>query len=181
MFPHPRTVPMLILGQLPNFRGHVRLARDQISELVLFGQLIKMCSRDSLSALQWVHFARCSYVGIFDQYSPILCAPCMALYRNCLVLRDISLCLLFSQMLASVSRCPVISCIANLVTSRLFVVFCLGIVGLFSLMPLYARDCEMADSFAPCRLNSLGTVKFNSSGCGLFAPSFASLSACSFP
>lgn len=66
MFPHPRIVPRLIRGQAPYFVGQVFLARDQISVFALFGQSVSICSMDSLSALQYVHLARCSYVVVLS-------------------------------------------------------------------------------------------------------------------
>jgi hypothetical protein len=81
------------------------------------------------------------------------------------------------------SRLPVISWIVYLVMSRLLVVTLLGgfFVSFCFFIPLYVSDCDIDDSFAPCRFHSLGIERSIWSSVGLFTPSRARRSACSFP
>jgi hypothetical protein len=82
---------------------------------------------------------------------------------------------------ASVSSVPLYALIAVCVVWMFCVVVGLGFRFVCSRIPWYAMACVMVANLAPCRSKSLGISRESGSSSGLFAPSLARRSLCSFP
>ena len=115
------------------------------------------------------------------QNSPTLRDPVIARYRKFWMGRLMSGCRRLFQREPSVSRLPVISWIANLVMSR-FVSVCLVYCVLWhDRIASYAIFCDKVANLIPRSRKASGMLRSTSSGCVLWAPLFASRSACLFP
>lgn len=139
-----------------------------------------MCS--SVSSLPQVVHSHLEWrFSMFSQYLPILCVPCIDLYRKSRIFSLIGWLFRLRHIDSSVSRSPFCCWMSVLIASRFLVVDLRDIGFSNSLKPLYARACVTFDSFAPCTSKWAGTSSEKSSGSSLSAPCFARASHFSLP
>jgi len=176
----PRIVPRSFPGHGKFLWGHVDFTRFQIILLGLLQQCDSMWSID-LVVPHVAHRLLSATLGMRFQYSPILNTSCIVLYRNWLILYQIGAFLMLSHIVASVSSFPVICSIASLALWMLLKEDGQSKVRFISRIPLYTIDCISEANLVPWTLKWLGTLRSISFSTGLVAPSFTSLSHCSFP
>ena len=109
MLPQPNRRPRLGSCHCGWLVGHRRFASIQICFVEGWSQSIRMCSSDSVGALQLAHRALCSRFGILSQNSPIRSALLIALYRKVWIGRLVSRCLQPSHIVRSVRACLLVS------------------------------------------------------------------------